>query len=101
VVKRKIIWSTRSRIRLYEILDFYIERNKSKSYSIKLYKLISREVKLLQKYPEMGIKTTDVAIRGLIIENYILYYEISEDAIIIHTIWDNRQNPSGKTFKDQ
>jgi len=65
VAKRKIIWSTRSRIKLYEILDFYIERNKSKSYSIKLYRLISREVKLLQKYPEIGIKTTDEVIRGV------------------------------------
>ncbi len=65
MAKRKIIWSTRSRIKLYEILDFYIERNKSKSYSIKLYRLISREVKLLQKYPEIGIKTTDEVIRGV------------------------------------
>jgi plasmid stabilization system protein ParE len=99
VAKRKIIWSARSRVRLYAILDFYIERNKSKSYSIKLYRLISKEVKLLQKYPELGLKTTDGSIRGLIIENYILYYEIAEDTIIIHTIWDNRQDPASKLIK--
>jgi toxin YoeB len=99
VAKRKIIWSTRSKVKLYAILEFYIERNKSKSYSIKLYKLISREVKLLQKYPELGLKTTDDSIRGLIIENYILYYEITEGSIIIHTIWDNRQDPASKIFK--
>jgi toxin YoeB len=99
VAKRKIIWSTRSKARLYAILEFYIERNKSKSYSIKLYRLISREVKLLQKYPELGLKTTDDSIRGLIIENYILYYEITEESIIIHTIWDNRQDPASKIFK--
>jgi plasmid stabilization system protein ParE len=86
-------------VRLYSILDFYIERNKSKSYSIKLYRLISREVKLLQKHPELGLKTSDDSIRGLIIENYILYYEIAENAIIIHTIWDNRQNPAINIFK--
>jgi len=86
-------------LRLYAILDFYIERNKSKSYSIKLYRLISKEVKLLRKYPELGLKTSDDSIRGLIIENYILYYEIAENAIIIHTIWDNRQDPAIKILK--
>ena len=99
MAKHKIIWSTRSKVKLYAILEFYIERNKSKSYAIKLYRLISREVKLLQKYPELGLKTSDDSVRGLIIENYILYYEITEESIVIHTIWDNRQDPASKIFK--
>jgi plasmid stabilization system protein ParE len=99
VAKRKIIWSTRARSRLYAILEFYIDRNKSKSYSIKLYRLISKEVRLLQKYSDLGLKTTDNSIRGLIIENYIIYYEITEDKIIIHSVWDCRQDPSGKIIK--
>lgn len=36
MAKRKIVWSNRAKIRLYAILDFYIVRNKSKVYSIKL-----------------------------------------------------------------
>ncbi|MCK9400428.1 MAG: type II toxin-antitoxin system RelE/ParE family toxin [Bacteroidales bacterium] len=99
MAKRNIIWSTRAKDRLYAILKFYIERNKSKSYSIKLYRLISKEVKLLQKYPDLGLKTTDDSIRGLIIENYIVYYEITEDTIVIHTIWDCRQDFAGKIIK--
>jgi plasmid stabilization system protein ParE len=99
VAKRKIIWSTRAKGRLYAILEYYIDRNKSKSYSIKLYRLISKEVKLLQKYSDLGLKTTDDSIRGLIIENYIVYYEITEDTIVIHTIWDCSQDPAGKIIK--
>jgi len=99
MVKRKIVWSNRAKIRLYAILDFYIVRNKSKVYSIKLQKLISKEVNLLLKQPDLGLKTSEDTTRGLIIENYIVYYEISGDKIIIHTIWDSRQNPDNKIIK--
>ena len=93
MAKRKIVWSDRAKKRLYRILEFYIERNKSKSYSIKLYKLLNKEVKLLLKYPDLGLKTSEESVRGLIIDTYIIYYEVTEDKIIIHTIWDCRQDP--------
>ena len=99
MAKRKIVWSNRAKIRLYAILDFYIVRNKSKVFSIKLQKLISREVNLLLKQPDLGLKTSEDTTRGLIIENYIVYYEITDDKIIIHTIWDSRQNPDNKIIK--
>jgi len=99
MAKRKIVWSNRAKIKLYTILDFYIARNKSKVYSIKLQKLISKEINLLLKQPDLGLKTSEDSIRGLIIENYIVYYEITDDMIIIHTIWDNRQNPDHKIIK--
>ena len=99
MAKRKIVWSNRAKIRLFAILDFYIVRNNSKTYSIKLQKLISKEVNLLLKQPDLGLKTTEDTTRGLIIENYIVYYEITDDRIIIHTIWDSRQNPDSKIIK--
>ena len=68
-------------------------------YSTKLQKLISKETKLLLKHPDLGLKTTEDTTRGLIIENYIIYYEISDDIIIIHSIWDSRQNPDDKIIK--
>ena len=99
MAKRKIVWSNRAKKRLSGILEFYIERNKSKSYSIKLYKLLNKEVKLLLKYPDLGLKTSEESVRGLIIDTYIIYYEVTEDKIIIHTIWDCRQDPDSKIIK--
>ena len=99
MAKRKIVWSNRAKIRLYAILDFYIVRNKNKVYSIKLQKLISKEVNLLLKQADLGLKTSEDTTRGLIIESYIVYYKISGDKIIIHTIWDSRQNPDNKIIK--
>ena len=99
MAKRKIVWSNRAIKRLYGILEFYDQRNKSKTYSKKLYQLIHKQVKVLIKFLEIGLKTTEETTRGLIIEDYITYYQITEDKIIIHTVWDSRQNSSTKIIK--
>ena len=46
-----------------------------------------------------GIKTTEESTRGLIVNDYIIYYEITNDKIIIHTIWDSRRYPDSKIIK--
>jgi len=99
MAQRKIIWSRRATIKLYSILEFYVLRNKSKAYSTKLYAKINKEIKLLLKNPDLGIKTTEATTRGLIIESYIIYYEVTSSEIIIHSIWDSRQNPENKIIK--
>lgn len=91
--KRKIVWSHRARIRLFEIMDYFAERNKSKTYSVKLYRKFNKELKLILKHPDLGIKTDIESVRGLIIGDYIIFYEDTLDKIIVHTIWDSRQNP--------
>ena len=99
MAKRKIVWSNRAIKRLYGILEFYDQRNKSKTYSKKLYQLLTKQVNILIKLPEIGLKTTEDTTRGLIIGDFIIYYQLSEDKIIIHTIWDCRQNPDSKIIK--
>ncbi|NLK81125.1 MAG: type II toxin-antitoxin system RelE/ParE family toxin [Bacteroidales bacterium] len=91
--KRVVIWSHKATIRLFEILDFYTKRNKSKSYSKKLYAKLQKQTKLLVTQPEIGVLTDFESIRGLNIDNFILFYEITQEKIIVHSIWDCRQNP--------
>lgn len=93
MAKRAIVWTNVSAIQLKEILTYFTQRNKSGQYSRKLYKKFIAELKLAAKNPEIGIKTKLVKIRGLIIEDYILFYEIFEDRILILKVWDCRQNP--------
>jgi plasmid stabilization system protein ParE len=99
MAKGKIIWSKTAEIKLYKILEFYKERNKSKEYATKLYKKINREILLLQKQPDIGIKTEIESVRGLIIDYYIIFYSRNNDDVIIHTIWDSRQNPNNLSIK--
>ena len=93
MAKREVIWTKNSEIQLQEILGFFTKRNKSGLYSRKLYKKFKTELITVSKNPESGIKTKLDQIRGLIIEDYILFYEILDDLIIILKVWDCRQNP--------
>ena len=99
MVKRKLIWSQNAKIRLFEILDFYNDKNRSSIYSKKLYKKITKEISTLKKYPETGVKSNLESIRGLIIDAYIVFYEFNNEHVIIHTIWDSRQNPNNLKIK--
>jgi len=99
--KRKIIWSHRAKIRLFEILDFYTTRNQSSAYSKKLFKKFRKELNILTKQPNIGHKTDDESVRGLVVYGkFILYYSATNDSIILHTIWDCRQNPGDLTLRD-
>jgi len=93
MAKRKIIWSHRGEIRLFKILEFYAERNKGKIYSAKLYQRLNRELRILLKQPDIGLNTEIESVRALIVDDYILFYEYDNEKIVIHTIWDCRQNP--------
>jgi plasmid stabilization system protein ParE len=97
--KRKIIWSQRANIKLFEILEFYTKRNVSTIYSQKLYITFKKELLRLIKQPEIGIKTEEEGVRGLIVEKFILFYEITAKTIIVLTVWDCRQNPDDLIIK--
>ena len=99
MVKRKIVWSHRANIKLFEILDFYAERNKSDAYSKKLYKKFKKELSLLINQPEIGTKTDMESVRGLSVSEFILFYEVTTEMIIVHTVWDGRQNPDDLRIK--
>ena len=99
MAQSKIIWSHRARIKLYSILEFHADRNKNKIYSAKLYTRFNKEIKLLAKHPNLGIKTEIESVRGLIVGEFIIYYEHQNDTITIHTIWDSRQNPDNLTIR--
>lgn len=93
MAKRIIIWTKNSEIQLQNILEYYKTRNQSPIYSRKLYKKIKRELKGVSINPEIGTKTKLKNIRGLIIDDYIVFYEILENQILILKVWDCRQNP--------
>jgi plasmid stabilization system protein ParE len=95
---RKIIWSKLSIEKLEEILDFYEIRNGNNNYSKKLYSKIVRDVNLLKLSAKIGVQTDEENIRGLIITDYIVFYEITQKTIVILTIWDCQQNPKNRSY---
>jgi toxin YoeB len=59
----------------------------------------NKELKLLNKHPNLGKKTEIENVRGLIIGDYIIYYEFTDDLIIVHTLWDCRKDPDTLKIK--
>ena len=96
MARYKIEWSVESRLDLIDILDFFIKRNKSNTYSRKLYKKINNSADLLIKNPLLGIQTDIDSVRTLITGDYQIIYEIIDQVILIVMIWDCSQDPQKK-----
>ncbi len=96
--KLNIVWSVTAIKKLDEILNFYSERNQSDTYSKKLYEKLMKDVRLLARTPMIGIKTRLTNVHGLIIDDFIIYYELKNKIVIILTVWDCAQNPETNIF---
>ncbi|MFD0796190.1 type II toxin-antitoxin system RelE/ParE family toxin [Maribacter chungangensis] len=90
---RRIVWTSRADELFSEVLRFYVNRNKSKSYSRKLNREINKVVQLLSLYPFLGVKTDTKGIRVFIKGNFKIFYELKPNELIISLVWDNRQDP--------
>lgn len=96
MAKYKIEWSTDAKTDLFDIFDFYIQRNKSATYSKKLNAEINNSIKLISRNPMLGIKTDFKSVRVLITGDYQIIYEIFDHLLLIQMIWDCRQDPDDK-----
>lgn len=93
MAEKAIVWTSRASEELNDILEFYINRNKSTSYAEQLLDLIDKNLLLVQKFPEIGRITEDQRSRILVIKEFLLIYEISDNKIVILSFWDGKQNP--------
>lgn len=92
MAKRKIVWTEKANLERKEILSYWIERNQSKVYSIKLNKLIVQTLKQLADNPSLGRKTEEANVRIKLIRDYLLFYEVKRTEIVVLTIWDGRRS---------
>lgn len=88
---RRIRWTSRADSIFTEILEFYCNHIKSKSYSRKLTGEIDETLNLIAIYPFLGmssdIKNTRVMING----HFKIFYKIETDEIIV--LLETRQYP--------
>lgn len=96
---RKIVWTVKAVQSRKDIFDYWNNRNKSKEYSRKLNKLFMEALKLIASFPLSTVATQKEEIRLKLVSNYQLIYEITDSQIILHYIWDTRQNPKDFPIK--
>lgn len=93
MARKEIIWSVTAENQLAHVLEFWVEHNQSKSYSIKLLDIVYKAVQLIQTYPKANEKLGDFDARTYVLGNYSLIYQERETVILLLAFWDNRQDP--------
>jgi len=93
MAKRKIIWTQTAARQRRNILEYWVQNNKSNSYSLKLLKASNSKTELIAKNPkifkEADFPDTRVASMG----HFSIFYKYNSREIIITAFWDNRQDP--------
>ena len=93
----KIVWTEKANIERLRILQFWIDNNKSKVFSLKLNKLFISAIRDLSKKPTIGRKTEFENVRVKIVREYLILYEILRQDLVILSVWDGRRDK--KTLK--
>ena len=95
----KIVWTRKAKKELVEILQYWIDRNKSNAFSLKLNSLIEAQLYLILEQPKIGRKTDIPNVYIKIIHKYLLYYEFVDDILYILTIRHGSQNSENVELK--
>lgn len=93
MAKRKVIWSKTAYLQRKIVLLYWLENNKSNTYSIKLLQETKVATNQLIKFPYLGMLTDIPDVYCYTMGNYNLYYMVTNENIQIVCFWDNRQNP--------
>ena len=97
MAKRKINWTEKANFERKEILDYWIQKNKSKNYSIKLNQLFIEILKQVAESTTIERKTDFENVRVRNVRDYLLFYKQDPKYIKVLTVWDG--NPEEKTLK--
>jgi toxin YoeB len=90
---KKIEWTETAIHDRFRIYYYWLQRNKSDSYSKKLEIIFKEASILISEFPEIGKQTDLPNLRFKIIKDYKLFYISNPDSIQIIRIWDTRQDP--------
>ncbi|MCY0967654.1 type II toxin-antitoxin system RelE/ParE family toxin [Chryseobacterium wangxinyae] len=92
----KVKWTSEAQEQYFKTLEYWIEHNKSSSYSEKIIKETMYTESLLVQNPFIGLiveNTNDEVRRVLVLLNFSLFYRITSDTLEIISFWGNKMNP--------
>lgn len=94
MAKRIVRWTRTADIQYVGILEYWVKRNKSNTYSKKLVETVTEQTKQIAQdpliYKKADFKDTRVASLG----NFSIFYKVNDEEILITAFWDNRQDPN-------
>jgi len=90
----QIVWTPDSSQQLNDILSYWVQRNETSTYALKLYKFVKIALKILAKYPQTGKLTERPNIRVKIIKDYYLFYTYDNKRLFVLGLCDMRRDPT-------
>lgn len=93
MAKKPIVWSKRANLELKEVLEFYTNRNGNTNYSFKILEKVEGLLKTLIDNEYIGRLTINKKTRVIVMDFYLIFYEIHNNQIEVLSFWDNRQSP--------
>ena len=97
MAEKQVRWTSIAFNDKIEILEYWVNRNQSTTFSEKLDLLIDNALDQVKEFPDHGKKTEYKNIRIKIVRSYLMYYLVENDFITVVRIWDPKKDP--KEFK--
>jgi type III secretory pathway component EscV len=94
MAKGKVIWLKNAEIQMFAIMDYYSQRNKSKTYSLKLYREIKQKLQNLDFSVTAPQKSSMTSLFYFIHNHISVFFSIQNSDVIVTLIWDERRNPN-------
>ncbi|RXP44319.1 type II toxin-antitoxin system RelE/ParE family toxin [Lutibacter sp. HS1-25] len=93
MAKRNIVWTKTADILFVGILEYWVKKNKSNTFSKKLLKLVTERTSQISEKPFIYKSTDFKDVRVASLKNFSIYYKVTDEQILVTAFWDNRQNP--------
>lgn len=91
---KKVVWTRKSEIQLFVIMDYYAERNKSKTYSLKLKKAIDLKLINIDFSISLPQKTANETVFYFVHNHISVFFTFENNTIFVLLVWDERRNPA-------
>lgn len=99
MAKKEIIWSDLAKLEFSNVLEFYVFRNGSSDYSLKILEEVEDLLETLSANEFIGRLTSNKITRVIPMKVYLIFYEINANQIEILSFWDNRQDIKNRKIK--
>ncbi|ARN76958.1 plasmid stabilization protein [Nonlabens spongiae] len=92
MAQRLVRWTRTADVQYIGILEYWVNRNKSATYSKKLIKIVGKLTKQIAKSPFIFKKADFENTRVATLNNFSIFFQVHREEILITAFWDNRQD---------
>lgn len=88
-----ITWSAHAQSERKAVLRYWIKRNGSANYSVKLDQRFRSALRIIARNSSIGRPTEMEQVRMKLVGDYQIYYTVKDRTIIVLSLWDGKQDP--------